>query len=606
MDTAALTSSPAAAPVPGPSMWPIVAALGGVLVVVGLVTYPVVFVFGILALLAAAVEWMVQAWSERASADVLFNDSVRSRIAHPLEFPILAALGAGILVYSFSRIMLFLSKSTGPAVFAAIAALILAAGFVVAFRPTLRTGAVGVVCVVAALGLVTGGVSAALEGERELEPHETTGQLAEDGECDTPEETEADEHASQNVAAKANLTAEVTLQRRRHARRPQPRRRRRPADRRRHAGEPDECAVHQRERARSAASSSTSARGPSVDEATGDTIPDTEVPAQICTQLVEEGGSQLLTFSIPTPSAPRRRRRTGSSCRASTVPRSRSSYHERRAPPPPARTRSGCDRRRRVRQRRAAGHVAAGRRERPEDPGPAVAGVRPRRPRRADRRRRHRLGRLPVPRPRPADPQADPRAPGAGDRPDDPAGGHPHRHRHPDRRHADGPVQDGRHRVLRQRHRPAVVVGGRLPDAGGLRRHRDADRHERADGHPDGDQRARARHQSRRHPQLVDPQAQRQARHGPGSRPHGPAAGRRAGHLRRSVHRVLRALPRQHAHGGRRPRSRPTSRRGRPTSWRPTRRPRRARWRPPAKRPSSPSARAATRSTACSTPTATR
>ena len=87
--------SPAAAPVPGPSMWPIVGALGAVLVVVGLVTYPVVFVFGILALLAAAVEWMVQAWSERASADVLFNDNVRSRIAHPLEFPILAAVGAG-------------------------------------------------------------------------------------------------------------------------------------------------------------------------------------------------------------------------------------------------------------------------------------------------------------------------------------------------------------------------------------------------------------------------------------------------------------------------------------------------------------------------------
>ena len=93
-------------------MWPIVAALGGVLVVVGLVTYPVVFVFGILALLAATVEWMVQAWSERASADVPFNADVRSRIAHPLEFPILAAVGAGILIYSFSRIMLFLSKST--------------------------------------------------------------------------------------------------------------------------------------------------------------------------------------------------------------------------------------------------------------------------------------------------------------------------------------------------------------------------------------------------------------------------------------------------------------------------------------------------------------
>ena len=301
MDTTALTQSAAAAPVPGPSGWPIVGALGGVLVVVGLVTYPVVFIFGILALLAAAAEWMVQAWSERASADVVFNDNVRSRIAHPLEFPILAAIGAGILIYSFSRIMLFLSKSSGPAVFAAIAALLLAGGFVIAFRPSLRTGAIGVVCVVAALGLVTGGVSAALEGERELHPHETTGALADDGECETPEETEADEHASQTVAAKANLTAEVILRDDETL----------VAENLGVTGEQDLVVVtranptnvlfrnESSEERRLVLDLGTRSE---VDEETGDTLPDTEVPAQICTQLVEEGGSQLLTFSIVTRS----------------------------------------------------------------------------------------------------------------------------------------------------------------------------------------------------------------------------------------------------------------------------------------------------------------
>ena len=83
------------------------------------------FIFGIIALIAAAAEWMVQAWSERASADVAFNADVRGRIAHPLEFPILGAVGVGIVIYSFSRIMLFLSKTSGPAVFAMIAAAIL-------------------------------------------------------------------------------------------------------------------------------------------------------------------------------------------------------------------------------------------------------------------------------------------------------------------------------------------------------------------------------------------------------------------------------------------------------------------------------------------------
>ena len=43
---------------------------------------------------------------------------------------------------------------------------------------------------------------------------------------------------------------------------------------------------------------------PEADE-TGNEIPDTEVPNQLCTQLVEDGGSQLLTFSIATPSRSR-------------------------------------------------------------------------------------------------------------------------------------------------------------------------------------------------------------------------------------------------------------------------------------------------------------
>ena len=190
---------------------------------------------------------MVQAWSERASADVAFNAGVRARIAHPLEFPILGAVGIGIVIYSFSRIMLFLSKASGPAVFATIAAGILLVGFVVAFRPVLRGGAIAAVAVIAAVGLVAGGVAAALEGERELHPHETTEDLAAEGECDTAEGTEVDEHASQSVAAKANITAEVTLQRRRHAHRPEPRRHRRSGHRRRHQVEPDQRALPQRE-----------------------------------------------------------------------------------------------------------------------------------------------------------------------------------------------------------------------------------------------------------------------------------------------------------------------------------------------------------------------
>jgi hypothetical protein len=211
MDVAALHRTPAAAPAPRSSMWPPVAALGAVLVVVGLVTYPVVFVFGLIALIVAAAEWMVQAWSERASGDPQYNAAVRGRLAHPLEFPVLAAIGGAVLIYSFSRIMLFLSKTGGPVVFGVIALLLLVGGFIIAFKPSLRTGAIAAVCTIAALGLVTGGIVAAIDGERDIEVHETTGDLADHGGCESTEETHADENASQTVAATANLTAELIL-----------------------------------------------------------------------------------------------------------------------------------------------------------------------------------------------------------------------------------------------------------------------------------------------------------------------------------------------------------------------------------------------------------
>ncbi len=61
-------------------------------------------------------------------------------------------------------------------------------------------------CSVAVVAIVASGAVYGLNGERETHHHETTGAIAEDGDCGA-EETEADEDASQNVAAKANVAA---------------------------------------------------------------------------------------------------------------------------------------------------------------------------------------------------------------------------------------------------------------------------------------------------------------------------------------------------------------------------------------------------------------
>ena len=291
LDEAALTNSPAAHRAPWPSLWPAVAALGAALVVIGLVTYPVVFVLGIVALLAAAVEWMLQAWAERASGDAEYNSEVRERFAHPAEFPLLAALGFGVIVYSFSRIMLWLSKEGGPAVFGVIAALVLIAGFLVALRRNLDTKVVGGVAAVALIALVAGGVVAALDGEREMHEHETIEEVAAAGECGE-DETEADENASQSVSDKANLFAEITLA----------------DDGTLHATEldiPGETTTLTFQRANPTnvlfVNETDDERRLVLEYAVQAEDAEDEneaVPAHECTQLVDEGGSQLLTFTI--------------------------------------------------------------------------------------------------------------------------------------------------------------------------------------------------------------------------------------------------------------------------------------------------------------------
>jgi hypothetical protein len=203
----AVADAPAAQDPPGTSIWPAVAALGGGLLVVGLVTEPIVFKAGLVVLLAVLVEWMVQGWSERASSDPEYNASLRRRVLHPLEFPVLAAAGLAVVIYSFSRIMLFLSKSGGPFAFAILAGLVLFAGFLFASRQNLRRSVTLGVCGIAALGIVSTGAAAAIEGEREIHPHETVGNTPEV--CESNAETEVDDRGSQNVPLKNGVTAVV-------------------------------------------------------------------------------------------------------------------------------------------------------------------------------------------------------------------------------------------------------------------------------------------------------------------------------------------------------------------------------------------------------------
>ncbi|HUC32232.1 MAG TPA: hypothetical protein VMS14_02445 [Ilumatobacteraceae bacterium] len=204
-------TAPAAQPPVGRSLWPVVAAFGVSGIVVGAVSKPVVFKVSIVVLFAAIVEWMVQGWSERASGDPGYNESLRRRILHPLEFPILGALALGLVLYSFSRIMLSASKEAALVLFIVFGALVLGIATVFAVKRGVGKATTAGVLGVIAVGLVGAGVVSAVSGQRDIEEHPPLSRgvcLEEVGE---EEMHHADEDANRNVYAQASVFAHVEL-----------------------------------------------------------------------------------------------------------------------------------------------------------------------------------------------------------------------------------------------------------------------------------------------------------------------------------------------------------------------------------------------------------
>lgn len=294
-----LETAPAALRAPADTIWPFAFALSAAVITVGLVTVQAVFVIGVVLLLVSGAEWTAEAWAQRASADAAYNAEVRNRMANPLEFPVGAAIAIGIVIFAFSRIMLGLSKTGTTIAFSIVGGLIIFLAYVFAAKPGRSKAAVAVVSA-GALIVVAGGAVAGLGGEREIEEHETTAGLNEEGVeiCTSPEKFEGDEKASQSVANPAAAAATITLD---------------------DAGE-----------------LSYELNGPSAQGADGITLPRSnpnnivfrndssearrlsvdlgtrpaeeggeegeEVPYYACTSLVEEGGAQNITLTVFVPS----------------------------------------------------------------------------------------------------------------------------------------------------------------------------------------------------------------------------------------------------------------------------------------------------------------
>lgn len=156
--------------------WPAVGAVSAACLVLGLAVGPVLFVLGVVGIVATLFEWTVRAWADHATGDAELNRSLRNTLLAPFELPVGGVLLLGGIILGMSRILLALPKVGSIVVFAAVPAVILAVGAVVALKPKVSQSAIAAAIVAGAIALLVSGTVAAVVGERDhhsSEEHET-------------------------------------------------------------------------------------------------------------------------------------------------------------------------------------------------------------------------------------------------------------------------------------------------------------------------------------------------------------------------------------------------------------------------------------------------
>ena len=155
-----------------PAPWPAIGALGAGVTIVGWSVGGILLYVGFGIIGVALLEWMVQGWAERSTADPAYNKALRDRIMFPIEVPVLGLAGLGLVILTFSRVLLALpSKDASTIVAICVATLITATAFIVASRPRISSAALSWVLAIAAVALLVGGIVGGVSGERKSEEH---------------------------------------------------------------------------------------------------------------------------------------------------------------------------------------------------------------------------------------------------------------------------------------------------------------------------------------------------------------------------------------------------------------------------------------------------
>jgi hypothetical protein len=152
------------------SLWPVLTAVGVLVMALGLVQDSKMFILGLCIIGVAAVEWAVLAWADRASTDPAYNAELRGKVMRPFEMPVLGALIVGFIAIGASRTLLAVTHVQAVVVLAVVATVIFGIAIAVSKMPqgtTVGRRLGGGLVALGVVGVLSSWVTGVAAGEHE-------------------------------------------------------------------------------------------------------------------------------------------------------------------------------------------------------------------------------------------------------------------------------------------------------------------------------------------------------------------------------------------------------------------------------------------------------
>ncbi len=171
---------PAVTPPATGSVWGIVTAFGVGAIIVGIAVSQAFFILGIAVLFVVGLNWVVLAWSDRATGDPAVNEVIRRRVLGPVEIPMIGMLIIAVVALGMSRVFLAVSKN-GAVVVGSIATILVFGTAVVLSKVEVKRNVMSGLVVVGASLVLVGGIVGAAVGQRDFEHHHEEDHSDEEG-----------------------------------------------------------------------------------------------------------------------------------------------------------------------------------------------------------------------------------------------------------------------------------------------------------------------------------------------------------------------------------------------------------------------------------------